>query len=193
MELTRISSNVSRLDVQVTIFCGDNGPHLAQDAFLRLDAAQTIGEKPRNFSLTQTRPIGETLNLNKRVSDACGRLYDKAAESKLGPACSLWRYELELKRKLANFLAHRLASSERPEVIICDRVHQFFAGKNVQPAFILEIDELAAQRAIEPVKRDVRRWLRDCVSVSVRRLINEHGLPAVLSDLRIDHLVQPKE
>lgn len=187
-ELTTLATKVSRLDVQVTVFCGRDGPNLAQEGFNALDQKRRSKGRMHAYSYTLTRPAGATLSINQRISDLYGRLYDKGAEAKLGPPHFLWRYELEMKRKPAHRWAHILAGSERPAALSCELVHEFYSSKKVLPRFQRLSDDLAGQRFIEERTTDVRRWLDTSVSVTIAKQIKKVGLEVTLRDLHLHHL-----
>lgn len=187
-ELTMLSTNVSRLDVQVTIFPGREAPNLAEEGFRNLDHASPGKGRRHAYSYTLTRPQGATLTINRRLSDLYGRLYDKGAEMRSLHAFWLWRYELEMKRQVAQRWANILADSERTAALSCELVHEFYSRKKVVPRFSRLSDDLAGQHFIEERTTDVRRWLQTSVSVTLAKQIKKVGLETTLRDVHLHHL-----
>src|ERR1044072_3303546 len=137
-ELIQAASNVSRLDLQVTIWTNGEQPHLGVHGYKHLTMYRRAYGRPGNLTLVQNHPQGETLNVNKRSSDSYGRLYDKATESQAGPARTIWRYEVEFKRRVALTRALDYASAPDGAAFTKLAVHSWFRGKGVDPAFMTD-------------------------------------------------------
>lgn len=189
-EVIQSASNVSRLDVQVTFWTHGEQPHLAKQGFAQFRNAHPGVGRPANITLIEGWPTGETLNINKRVSDYCGRVYDKASEAKLGLARTLWRYELEVKREPAKRLALSIVAAESPQMFIYFKTKQWFIGKHIDwPGPRMRDCHLDTTGNVEPT-RDALAWFRSSVSKSIAREISHHGLDAVLDALGLSNLVQ---
>src|ERR1700754_2543914 len=128
-ELIAASTNVSRLDFQVTYVLDYEDPYLAVNEFNRLESMPNKRGRPHGYSLVFSRPKGQTLYVNKRTSDAFGRLYDKGAECGLYPVGNVWRWELELKRRTA--LHHAMVCREHGNLATYSTsvVKAFYSGK----------------------------------------------------------------
>lgn len=192
-EAIRLSTNVSRVDLQVTVFCEGERPHLALwTRNQMLQRQQGIG-KPGRFDVILGHPDGETLAVNRRCSEQFGRLYDKTAEAKLGEPRLLWRYEVEWKGKRAQWVARALAKGECNPKCVSWRVYDFWTKKGVQPAFECPTNQTAFEPFIAPESEPVLDWFRKSVSKTVAKAVRAHGLDAVLHALSMDQMVQPRE
>lgn len=183
------STNVSRIDFQVTVWTEGEQCDLAGWTFRQLQLSARDRQWPRNFSLIASEPSGDTLSINRRVSDSFGRLYDKTAESNLGPARLLWRYEVELKGKAARRQAARLRERGAHPTHVSRLVHDWYTKTGVQPAFARVEHEDALQPNLAPPTRSVLDWFRQSLSITVSKAIREHGRQAVLEALGLDQVV----
>lgn len=186
------STNVSRVDLQVTVFSEGERPHLAQWTRARMLERPNVASRPGRLDIILGHPDGETLQVNRRCGDQFGRLYDKTAEAKLGEPLTLWRYEVEWKGKRARALGEALASGECNPTHVSSRVHDFWTKKGVQPAFACPTFETAFQPYISPKDRSVLDWFRESVSITVSKAIAKHGRGPTLDALGLAHLVQPE-
>lgn len=186
----RLSSNVSRIDLQVTVWTEGEQCHLARWTRDQLLRQQREGRRRLNFALIEGHPDGETLSLGKRISDAYARLYDKTAEARLGPPRLLWRYEVELKRSRAQQVARGLAEEQCNPQRVCKLVHAWYTMKGVEPSFTTS----SCRNAFDPIQigadRDVLTWFAKSLSITIKTAIAKHGLPAVLSALGLSNLLQ---
>lgn len=185
------ASNVSRLDLQVTVWTHGEQSNLAVENYRKLCADRRRAHRPGQVSLTTTYPQGDSLNVNKRSSDCYGRLYDKASEAKAAPPRTLWRYEVEYKRRAAMATARAYSAAGSLPNFARDQVHAWWATKGVEPSFTradsprLEVDFCIDRN------RDVLTWFESSVSITVARAIKRHGLQATLQALGLSALVTP--
>jgi len=170
----RWSHNVSRLDLQVTVYFRPFPKDLASQAYDDL-VNLAGGEAPRNqATLIQDTNGAETLYLGSRKSDKFARLYNKQAESPDPEYLGCWRYELELKNKPAKSTATHLfaAPDERPH--LATYVWRHFADRAVPPYFS---PELAGGLIPVPRSRSdddrALTWLNTQVRAVVQRLTNK--------------------
>lgn len=191
-DVTLAASNVSRLDVQMTVYTGSEEPHLARDTFEHLKAAPARRGKPPTLSYTESHPKGETFYYGSRTSDSFGRLYDKASEAKLGTPRTIWRAEVEFKRSYARRLANRLARLPVPRLGVEPVVGSWWLSRGVRlPVSPLGRDLIDLPLA-ETRKGDELAWLARATPKAVRRAINAHGLQSVLDALGLSDLVEVK-
>lgn len=188
-EAIALSTNVSRVDFQVTVWTEGEQPHLATWTYNKLLHAEKGIGRPHAFALTVGQPDGETLTINKRISDSFARLYDKTAESKLGVPRLLWRYEVEWKRKLAQRQATRLLEQRSGPQYICTQVGAWYRKKGVQPAFNYSTTMAAPEHYIDRPSWSVLNWYRDSLSKSIATSIREHGQAATIDALGLSHLL----
>jgi hypothetical protein len=192
MEVIPLAANVSRLDLQVTLFCGLQRPNIAEIHWNQLKAKPRTKGRPFAFAFTQKRPTGQMLTINSRRSDVYMRIYDKAAESKLGPPLSLWRLEAELKRKAAKRWAEVLVSCQRPDLCATNCIRAVTHSKGLDPLWICPSNLIAWERTVTKPSRDVLAWLNSSVRITVQKAINKYGRQMVLEALGLDQK-QPEE
>lgn len=188
-ELIAAATNVSRLDLQVTYALDVEDTDLALKAFNRLQSGVVTQGRPHGFSITNTKPKGQTLNVNKRIGDRSARLYDKGVEAKLCGPGRLWRWELELKRHLAHRAAVVSQQHTNLATYSAGCVKAFFCSKGLEPRWSNSVADLAGQSVLTRPTRDVLDWFAGNVSHSVRRAINRHGYAKVVEALGMDQLV----
>ena len=140
-----LSTNVTRLDLQVTVL-PKNGPtqRLAQHHRQLRRKNRGVG-RPAKFKVWYGPDGPEAAVLGKRVSDWFGRIYDKGLESGLAEYQGALRYEVELKRKVALVHANGLERSES-EAQYCARVISAFVLKRALriPTWVFDLEELTA-------------------------------------------------
>lgn len=192
LDVIRFASNVSRIDFQVTVYTNGEAVNLARMHFNQLESNRYAPGRQFGYSLITQRPTGDTLNVNRRISDAFGRCYDKSAESMLGPARTVWRYEVELKRRAALNAALAATESECVGSFATGIVREFYRSKGIEPAFEMSPDDLAGHRAISRPTTDYMAWFRKSVSITVARSVKEHGLATTLDALGLGPLVQER-
>jgi hypothetical protein len=183
--------NISRLDLQVTIDTSRDHLPLSVHAFKTLERLEKTIGRPRGYTLTTTRPAGDTLTLNKRVSDEFGRLYDKGVESKTAPAHSLYRYEVEFKRERAIQRAHQLVKGGLIETDIIGQVWDWWATRGVEPFYPRGGVTEASAWSVDGPERNTLSWFERSVSVTVARAVKRHGLKATIEALGLSSLVRP--
>lgn len=187
------ASNISRVDLQVTI-CSNGEPiQLARDAFNDCKRQDNRAGRPRSFSFIVGHPAGQTLYVNSRASDNFARIYDKGVESKLCAPGLMWRYEVEFKRKVAKSEAIALAPQEQMQAYVADRVHTWMTARGIDPTWPAPTSFAHETSARIDVAHDVLTWMKDSVSISVAKAIKKYGLKAVLDALGLSSQVMPKE
>lgn len=184
--------NVSRLDLQASVWTHGEQPALARMAYQRLVRSPPKRGRPRSFTLIRTHPQGETLNVGKRQSDAYGRLYDWTAAHKAGAKATVWRYEVEFKRRVALGHCSTLRASNDPRSETASIVHSWFSKRGVQPTWSDSDTRFSNGDALREPERDALAWFETCLSKTIRKAINRHGLPRVLIALGLSEMVQPK-
>lgn len=189
--ITQAARNVSRLDLQASVWTHGEQPALARMAYQKLKRSPAKRGRPRSFTLIRTHPQGETLNVGKRQSDSYGRLYDWSSAHKQGEAQTIWRYEVEFKRHLALTHSSTLSATDSPGEHVAQLVYQWFDTRGVRPTYDLEGDRFSNGYSLKEPTRDTLAWFRSSVSKTVQKAINTHGLDAVLLALGLSSQVQP--
>jgi hypothetical protein len=193
--VVELSDNITRLDVQVTIWTHGEQPHLGRQAYACLRGKPPARVSIRNVQLIDAHPSGETCNVGKRSSDQYGRIYDKATEAKLGTPRTVWRYEVEVKRRVAGAWASALGSGDASKAVARSLVRTWFADRGLQPPFSEDGDSNAFDLSISRKASDTLAWFRDSLSKTVAREVEQHGLAAVVDALGLSRLLSstPKE
>lgn len=191
-EVTQASSNVSRLDVQVSVWTHGEQPTIGRDQFEHLRSLPPSRGRPRKYSLIQSHPQGETLYVGTRTSDQFGRVYDWTSAHEMGDAATVWRFEVEFKRFLARGWANTFVSTSSPENLARNIVHSWFLDRSLHLAWSPGDSAPDAQRPLQETSRDPLAWIETSVSKTVARLITQHGLHRVVIALGLrDKVVIP--
>lgn len=188
-EAITLATNVSRIDLQVTIWTEGEAVNLAKWTYERLCGLGLRGPQQSSMQLISGWPSGDTVSINSRASEWFGRLYDKTAEANLGQPRLVWRYEVEVKGRAARSLASQLRQHGVSPTHVSKIVHAWYTKKGVLPAFASPKYEYASQPPIEGPTRDVLTWMRESLSKTVSKAIAKHGQRAVLEALGLAHLL----
>jgi hypothetical protein len=181
--VANVSDHISRLDVQTTVAFPQDRPHLGIQAYSALKAGSPSRVRLKNVTLITSQPQGETVNLGKRSSDQYARLYDKATESRVGEARSVWRYEVEYKRRQAGAIAARLLGDHPAEMVALSVVHDHFNARGVAPVFTPSPTFCPQKPISADISRNILTWFEESLSITVARAISRHGLERVLEAL----------
>lgn len=188
--VSSVADNVARLDLQVTLATPTDRPHLGVQACEALRGGIPRKVHTKNVTLITSQPQGETLLVGKRSSDQYGRLYDKASEAKVGEPRSMWRYEIELKRRAANAAATDLRGSEAPHAVAGSLVWNWFNSRGVVPVYTPDLLFCPQKPEQFLPNRNVLTWFEESLSITVARAVNRHGLERVLEALGLLKQVQ---
>jgi hypothetical protein len=181
--VSEVSDNVSRLDLQVTVWTILEKPHVAKVIHEQIKRKE-LGIIPiRNATYIEGHPSGETVNLNKRSSASSARVYDKASESGLGDACTVWRYEVECHSRVTGSALASLRHADSPASETSRLVHRWFQKRGIAPIFAPLDDSCTHDLTISKPERDTLQWFRDSLSKTVGRQIQLHGRGAVMRAL----------
>lgn len=187
--LANLSDNISRLDVQVTLWTHGEQPHLGRQAYACLRHNPPARVRVRNLQLIDGHPQGETCNVGKRASDQYGRIYDKASEALLGQPRTIWRYEVETKRGVARAWSSALCSDRAAPALARALVWEWFTARGLQPPFSSDEASNAFDLRLARRKSDALTWFRDTLSKTVKREVEQHGLATVLDALGLLSLI----
>lgn len=173
-EAYELATNVSRLDVQVTVR-QKVAPHetVLKHHAEALDHVAKLKRKPAvDLRLSNVRP--PTLYLNQRTSTRFGRCYDKGGESKLDHYQNCVRYETQFNGKAGLFASHHVASQERVPEACAAIVTGFFSERGL----VLEWGSGERSQLTNPRRRsDASRrlsWLRRQVAPCVQELFRRN-------------------
>lgn len=189
--VSEVADNVSRLDLQVTVWTPNEQPHVARVIHEQIKRGEHGQVSIRNSSYIEGHPDGQTVILNKRCSSVSARVYDKAAESRLGNARSVWRYEIECRaRSVSPYLA-ALRRDHTPSKTAALLVHQWFRQRGITTIFAPPADSSTLDMSLSSPERNTLQWFRDSLSKTIRRQITLHGREAVIQALGLDDSTNP--
>jgi hypothetical protein len=187
--VAREATNVSRLDLQVTVWTHGEQPALSRWYYQRVRRLPPQRGRPRSFSLIQTHPHGDTLYVGKRQSDCFGRVYDYATAHKKAEPRTLWRYEVELKRHVATNHANSLLGERVHQSRVEQIVGSWFETRGIHPAWSINESPHLVGVSDREIERDVLRWFDTSLSKTVARAIRRYGVAAVVESLHLSPFV----
>jgi hypothetical protein len=195
-QLTTLATNVSRLDLQVTV-CPDGGPTKRLASHYRQLRRKNRGRgRPAKVKLWVGLDGPECLEVGKRVSNRYLRVYDKAVQSKLPYYLGALRYEAELKNETAWVIAQSLNFKPDEAGEICSYVSMLARnrGLHISLAAGRSVSDLGAghfrlrsEAYLGEADRKVM-WIRNCVRPSVLAFLARGERGVVLDALGlVDH------
>jgi hypothetical protein len=179
-EAVQLATNVSRLDLQVTVRSSDPDARLASRAYRYAQRYPCTGVgrdgrgRPPSLRLVTSPDQGETLYVGSRKSDVLARLYDKARESKDLAQVGAWRYEVQYRDAQACVKSAWLNIQPDVASSIVGGVHGHFSARGVLPVFDFGVEVNMPQP--EKSQTDAQRklvWLQTQVAPVIRKL-QEH-------------------
>lgn len=185
-------ARVSRIDLAADAKAAPPDPDVARECWEHL--GREGASESRYYSLVESRHGisrgGDTLYVGSRSSDQFGRVYDKSAKRKEGDIGSLWRYEVELKRKLAKQVAVQLldAAETSLPLMIANYVYEWFRVRGVPPIWDYSKGATLSTVAVITGKSDEERllWLRKQVSPTVANFVRAGRADQVLKALGLE-------
>lgn len=144
-----LATNVSRLDLQVTVRLDQNDGLLEQSHYYHFLHAPKREGRQQSARLVQSSDGGATFYLGSRNSDVMLRVYNKAVESGKERYRDCHRYELEIKGDRAIVTATALASTTDVGAFCQESVYDWTDARGVRPAF--DVDQ--PRRLLQGMKR----------------------------------------
>jgi len=187
----RRDPHVSRLDVQVTVRNTPTGASTAINARDSVaDANRALSSvSQREATLIESLSGGATCYVCSQKSEQYARIYNKDAESKEERYKDCWRYEVQLKNKLATNTAALFRVSEYAQPTqAAVFVKQWLRKRGVRAPWSAEA-ELHALPSDTTTPSDVEtrlRWLREQVRPAIRRLLKLGLRATILEALGLD-------
>lgn len=176
-KLYELSENITRIDLQCTSRNGRSPSQRVLETYKRALSASRRNPKAGTVTIISCSDGGRTCYLGKRQSEAFGRVYDKAAQSRDEQFEGCVRHEVEFKGDKALNCAIGLYRSRTEQPAIAGRLRGFLEKRGCAPAFLLEPALTVVSSTNEVSDRSRLRWLRTQVRPSVQRLIHA-GLSA---------------
>lgn len=124
-QAANLSTNITRLDVAVTARCGIGPTATLRKHHKELLRANKRQGRPITFKAWYGPKGCESLMVGSRASDQYLRCYDKYLESGLEKYRDCVRFEMELKRRVANFYAMQFDAAECSEPLMAQLVYTF--------------------------------------------------------------------
>lgn len=190
-KVAQAASNVSRLDLQVTVWTHGEQPALSRWYWQRAKRLPPKRGRPRSLSLIQTHPQGDTLYVGKRQSDSFGRVYDYASAHRQGEARTIWRYEVEFKRVLALRHSRGLLGTDDPRSYAEQLVGTWCETRGIHRTWCSPESTEPQYDSARLIERDVLSWFRTSMSKTVAKAIRRYGVAAVLDSLQLSQYVIP--
>lgn len=192
LEVAQLAATVSRLDLQVTVWLFDAGVDLSIAAYGAAVAAATQRGKTLHCQLIQSTPVGQTCYLGAPASDKRARLYDKGAERPGPDYAGAWRYELQVRRRPALWLARYLLDCPSVAASVLTTVYDHFSLRGVEPRFARGASPMAGPLPTMG-SDDIRRltWLYDQVRPVVAKLLTRRDRAHVLHALGLPDDASP--
>lgn len=193
-----LSSNVSRLDLQVTVKPAEGSAKRLQRHHREVLRANKGKGRPAGFKCYYGPDGPECLTLGSRTSDVFGRFYDKWVESCLPYYAGCLRYEMELKRKRALAMAQHLDRQPDEGAAIAAEVLKFARARNTQLSIEVDPATLTCGRPAndnESRKQGGRAfkrimWIENSIKPAVLELVQVGLMQECLVALGISDLVQ---
>lgn len=163
---------VTRCDLQVTVL------HSQPTESIRDMLGTLDGTSHKYLALIPVGPEGGTLYIGARGSDMFARMYDKGVQLGGGiPARTLWRYEVEYKRKCAadaalGVWAVGISSADRRDFILRN-VEHYFREHGVPTPFVAGSENHHSVVRYGTRQQDAQKtllWLSQQVQPAILRL-----------------------
>lgn len=184
------ASNVSRIDVQVTVQTSDGFTNYASLANALVQDDNRVKNGMTRTSLIKSTPRGTTSYIGSRSSDRYMRVYDKTAESDGAYPNYSWRYEVEYKKDRAFRVAQEILRQKGSPEGIRQIVEQAFANYRIA----IPVPALPPgwrDAGIRQETNDERRlaWLESSIAPMIRKL--QEGIPraTIMQALGLEGLI----
>lgn len=189
--LYRSDCHVSRLDVQVSFRYNISTTNVAQGARNQVVRSNKVisSARQRNATLIEDLKGGATCYIGTRTSEQFARIYNKDAESGDKAYERVWRYEVQLKNKLASKLAEQIAGktyTRTNHALVF--VKQWLAHRGVSTPWQADAELLPLPTDRVPHSQIETKldWLRTQVRPSLRSLLKYGLRDAILEALGLD-------
>jgi DNA relaxase NicK len=185
-DLVAIGGSTSRLDLQLTCELGPGSRCPARGSYVPSRRALRVGRPVTSRTLIQGSDGGVTLYAGASSSESRLRVYDKGVESGSHPPGKLYRWELQLRRKLAQAAVNELRAAPDPAVCISSiiRGDALRRAVRIPDAFGGPLTLLRCGSTTDTIAS--LEWLARGVAPSVARLVAHGQLDAVLAALDLE-------
>jgi len=187
-KLYRSDCHVSRIDVQTSFRYSTTTSNVAEIVRNQVerDNSKISSSRQRNATLIEDLRGGATCYVGTRTSEQFARIYNKGAESGDERYERVWRFEVQLKNRLASRLAEQFTSSPTAQDILAATfVKHWLRHRGVSTPWKAEA-ELMPLPQVQKETSDVDsklQWLRDQVRPALRVLLKYGLRDAILEAL----------
>jgi hypothetical protein len=180
-------SNVSRIDVQVTVQSSVNSLNFAEQALNAAHSDNRVISGMTRTSIIRSTPSGTTTYIGSRSSDRYFRVYDKTAETDGMYPQRSWRYEVEYKQDRAWKVAQHIRASGGSPEAIRQIVEQAFDDYGISLP-CLALPPGWRDKMIRQETNDERRlaWLSRCIRPTIAKLAEGIPMEVLLNALGLD-------
>jgi hypothetical protein len=189
-QVAALSTNVSRLDLQVTFELERADKMFFIEEHERAMAAKATNGRKANVTLITSSLSGDSIYLGQRSSDVYARCYDKGIESKSAPRYKLIRHEIELKRDAAKRTVQRLEAAPSDFLLTQELVSSHMALKHLRTSSANHGNRENARARVSSDNDRRLRWLANAVKPSVAVLVEAGRIADVLECLGLSLAVR---
>ncbi len=193
MGLEAQNVKVTRIDMQVTVKLSTPNAFLAHDIYRSLADTHEKGVHAPNLRYISS-PTGDTLYVGSRKSSLMLRFYDKRKDIPGARPGEYWRYEVEFKKGRAKGAYNKFLAAEFKDSYIASQVWEEFNSRGVWPSFRSDDEVIAIEEGIKVTSLGGKlSWLSRCVSPVIVQLLALGHDEAVLSALKLSHIIPRKK
>lgn len=182
-ETLRWASNVSRLDVQVTVDLDQPDGGIADDLYNSLTIGSRREGRPLSGRLIRGTDGGQTCYIGARASRYMGRVYDKGVEAGSAQAGLTWRYEVEAKKEATEVPRAYLEGAEDPAAASALFVRDWFTHRGLEVPFHMDSSFAYREPRVDRKADKQLQWLARGVRPVVQRLLARRDRQSVLTAL----------
>lgn len=179
----RMSTNCSRIDLQVTMRFESEVSGILSSAYRRMAAHKRKSKRNPAVSLWSHCDGPSTVYSGKRCSDLFARIYDKGAESKLDHYQNCVRYEIEVKGPLAQQVMSRCLRSESASAEALLYCWSLFRNRGLNPPWASDDAAMFHRPRSRPDVARRLEWLTTGVRGTVASLVESGYYNEVLEAL----------
>jgi DNA relaxase NicK len=183
-------SNVSRIDVEVTLRSGNPDANFAEQCHHTVQDDMRVKNGMTQTSIIRSTPRGTTAYIGSRASNRYFRCYDKSAESDGAYPNYSWRWEVEYKKERAWHVAQQVLRGRGSPENIRNIVGQaYFDYGYILPCAPIPMGW--RDKGVRAETNDERRlaWLEKSIRPAIEKLSEGVPLGTILAALGLSGLM----
>jgi replication initiation factor len=189
--LYRSDLHISRIDVQVSYRYTTTTNNVAQVVQTQVDRDnRTISTaRQRNATLIADLRGGSTCYVGQQVSEQYARIYNKDAESGEERYKNVWRFEVQLKNRLATKVAEQFAQAQTPhDRFATTFVKHWLRHRGVTTPWKADAELFPLPSSVKERTPNEKKleWLKDTVRPTIRSLLKYGLRDDILAALGLD-------